>query len=82
VATARESRLTAGGKCTGEDDQKARQWLTTAAAVRGFTGFAVGRTTFWNPLVDYRAQKITRGTAVAQIAASYRAWVDLFEKAR
>jgi myo-inositol catabolism protein IolC len=65
-----------------EDDNKVRQWLTTAAAVPGFIGFAVGRTTFWDPLVDYRAQKITRETAVAQIAASYRAWVDLFEKAK
>jgi myo-inositol catabolism protein IolC len=66
----------------GEDDQKVRQWLTTAASVSGFTGFAVGRTTFWEPLVNYRAQKITRETAVSQIAASYRAWVDLFEKAK
>jgi hypothetical protein len=32
--------------------------------------------------VNYRAQKITRDTAVAQIVASYRAWVDLFEKAK
>jgi myo-inositol catabolism protein IolC len=66
----------------GEDDRKVRQWLTTAAAVPGFIGFAVGRTTFWDPLVDYRANKITRDTAVAQIAKSYRSWVDLFEKAR
>jgi myo-inositol catabolism protein IolC len=66
----------------GEDDQKVRQWLTTAAGVPGFTGFAVGRTTFWDPLVNYRAQKITRETAVAQIAASYRTWVDLFEGAK
>jgi myo-inositol catabolism protein IolC len=66
----------------GEDDQHVRQWLATAAAVRGFSGFAVGRTTFWNPLVDYRAQKITRDTAVAQIAASYREWVELFENAK
>ena len=66
----------------GEDDTKVRQWLATAAAVPGFIGFAVGRTTFWDPLVDYRADKITRDTAVAQIAASYRAWVDLFEKAK
>jgi 5-dehydro-2-deoxygluconokinase len=64
-----------------EDDSKVRQWLATAAAVPGFIGFAVGRTTFWDPLVDYRAEKITRGTAVAQIAESYSAWVDLFEKA-
>jgi 5-dehydro-2-deoxygluconokinase len=66
----------------GEDDQKVRQWLTTAAGVPGFIGFAVGRTTFWESLVDYRAHKITRDTAVAQIAASYREWVNLFEKAK
>jgi myo-inositol catabolism protein IolC len=66
----------------GEDDAKVRQWLTTAAAVPGFIGFAVGRTTFWDALVNYRAQKITRDNAVAQIAASYRAWVDLFEKTK
>src|SRR5262249_17606620 len=65
-----------------EDDEKVRQWLTTAAGVPGFIGFAVGRTTFWDPLVDYRANRITRDAAVAQIAASYRAWVDLFEKAK
>jgi 5-dehydro-2-deoxygluconokinase len=65
----------------GEDDQKVREWLLTAAGVRGFIGFAVGRTTFWDPLVDYRAQKITRETAVAKIAASYREWVDDFETA-
>src|SRR5271155_4931993 len=65
-----------------EDDNKVREWLTTAAAVPGFIGFAVGRTTFWNPLVDYLAQKITRDTAVAQIAASYRAWVNVFENAK
>ena len=65
----------------GEDDKKVRQWLTTAAGVPGFIGFAVGRTVFWDPLVNYRANKITRDAAVAQIAASYREWVDLFEKA-
>jgi 5-dehydro-2-deoxygluconokinase len=66
----------------GEDDKKVREWLATAAGVPGFIGFAVGRTTFWDPLVDYRAQKITRDTAVARIAASYRAWVDVFESAK
>ncbi len=66
----------------GEDDQQVRQWLTTAASVPGFIGFAVGRSTFWDSLIDYRANKITRDTAVAQIAASYRAWVDLFENAK
>jgi 5-dehydro-2-deoxygluconokinase len=66
----------------GEDDQKVRQWLTTAAGVPGFIGFAVGRTTFWDPLVNYRAGKVTRGAAVGQVAATYREWVDLFEDAK
>ena len=57
-----------------------RQWLTTAAGVPGFIGFAVGRTVFWDPLVQYRANKIPRDVAVAQIAASYRQWAVLFEK--
>jgi 5-dehydro-2-deoxygluconokinase len=64
-----------------ENEQHVRLWLTTAAGVPGFIGFAVGRTTFWDPLVNYRAGKITRETAVAQIAASFREWVDVFEKA-
>jgi 5-dehydro-2-deoxygluconokinase len=66
----------------GEDDNKVRQWLQTAAGVPGFIGFAVGRTTFWDPLVNYRARKVTREAAVDQIAASYREWVELFEKAK
>jgi 5-dehydro-2-deoxygluconokinase len=66
----------------GEDDKKVREWLITAAGVPGFIGFAVGRTTFWEPLVSWRAGKITRDAAVAEIARRYREFVDLFESAR
>jgi myo-inositol catabolism protein IolC len=63
----------------GEDDGKVREWLTTAAAVPGFIGFAVGRTSFWGPLVDWRAKKITRSAAVAEIARRYQEFVEIFE---
>lgn len=66
----------------GEDDKKVREWLTVAAAVPGFIGFAVGRTTFWDPLVDWRAHKITREAAAAEVARRYKEWVDIFEKAK
>jgi myo-inositol catabolism protein IolC len=66
----------------GENDQKVREWLTTAAAVAGFIGFAVGRTSFWGPLVDWRARKITREAAVAEITRRYVEFVNIFEKAR
>jgi myo-inositol catabolism protein IolC len=65
----------------GEDDQKVREWLATAASVPGFVGFAVGRTDFWQPLVDWRDKKISREAAVKQIASRYREFVDLFESA-
>jgi len=63
----------------GEDDGKVREWLATAAAVPGFIGFAVGRTSFWDPLVDWRAKTITRSAAVTEIARRYHAFVEIFE---
>ena len=42
----------------GEDDAKVHEWLAIAATVPGFIGFAVGRTDFWQPLVDWRAKKM------------------------
>ena len=65
----------------GEDDKKVREWLTTAAGVPGFIGFAVGRTDFWEPLVLWRDKTTTRKAAVAEVARRYREFVDTFEKA-
>jgi len=66
----------------GEDAKKVREWLSTAASVKGFIGFAVGRTDFWEPLVDYLAKKTTREAAVAEIARRYEEFVGIFERAR
>jgi 5-dehydro-2-deoxygluconokinase len=63
----------------GEDDAKVCQWLTTAASVPGFIGFAVGRTTFWEPSIALRDNRISRGQAVSDIARRYREFVDIFE---
>src|SRR5262249_21114812 len=42
----------------------------------------VGRTSFWGPLVNWRANKITRQEAVNKIAGRYREFVETFEVAR
>jgi 5-dehydro-2-deoxygluconokinase len=65
----------------GEDEAHVQTWLTTAAGVPGFIGFAVGRTTFWEPLIAWREQKISREAASAEIARRYRQWVEVFAKA-
>jgi 5-dehydro-2-deoxygluconokinase len=66
----------------GESEEHVKEWLTTAARVDGFIGFAVGRTDFWDPLVGWRAGKIAREAAMSAIAQRYREFVDLFEGAR
>ncbi|WP_460874379.1 2-deoxy-5-keto-D-gluconate 6-phosphate aldolase domain-containing protein [Paralcaligenes ginsengisoli] len=66
----------------GADESKVAAWLKTAATVPGFTGFAVGRTSFWDAVADYRAGKSNRHDARARIASRYSEWVHIFEQAR
>jgi len=62
----------------GEDEAKVESWLSTAAGVPGFIGFAVGRTTFWDALVGWRDGRTTREAAVAEVARRYSRWCQLF----
>jgi len=62
----------------GEDEAKVESWLSTAARVPGFIGFAVGRTTFWDALVGWRDGRMTREAAVAEVARRYTRWCGLF----
>jgi 5-dehydro-2-deoxygluconokinase len=63
----------------GSNEQKVVEWLRTAAGVPGFIGFAVGRTSFWEPLVEWRDGKLQRQQAVEKIAQRYLEWVKVFE---
>ncbi|MFZ0395162.1 MAG: DUF2090 domain-containing protein [Terracidiphilus sp.] len=85
VASARRNGRDAVGCIVlgrGENEEKVREWLTTAASVPGFIGFAVGRTDFWAPLSAWHAGKAARETAVAEIAQHYREFVSIFEISR
>jgi 5-dehydro-2-deoxygluconokinase len=66
----------------GENDQKVRERLMTAATVPGFVGFAASRTDFWEPIVEWLANRTSREGAVNQIARRYRNFVDIFEGLR
>jgi myo-inositol catabolism protein IolC len=85
VATARRDGRRAVGCIVlgrGADERKVEEWLTTAASVPGFIGFAVGRTTFWDPVADFLAKRATRQEAVLQIADKYRRWTAIFAQGR
>jgi myo-inositol catabolism protein IolC len=64
----------------GENEAKVLEWLGVAATVPGFIGFAVGRSSFLQPIVDLRAGKIDEDKASAQIAHKYLEWVDTFDR--
>jgi myo-inositol catabolism protein IolC len=85
VATARQGGRDEVGCIVlgrGADDAQVRRWLEAADGVAGYVGFAVGRTDFWQPLVDWRAGKIKRDAAVAQIAGRYREFAGVFDASR
>ncbi len=66
----------------GENAEKVKHWLQTAAKVPGLIGFAVGRTIFWEPLKAVKDGKMTREQASAAVAANYKGFCDLWQKAR
>ena len=66
----------------GAERDRVVRWLKTAASVPGFIGFAVGRTCFWQPLLDVEAKRISQEEAATHIAHHFEAWIHLFEEAR
>jgi myo-inositol catabolism protein IolC len=66
----------------GENAEKVKLWLTTAAKVPGLIGFAVGRTIFWEPLVGVKNGKWDKAQASKMVCDNYKGFCDLWQKAR
>jgi myo-inositol catabolism protein IolC len=66
----------------GVERERVVHWLQTAAQVPGFIGLAVGRTTFWRPLVEVEAKRVSKEEAATQIAHTFEEWIHLFEQAQ
>ena len=65
----------------GADDARVDHWLTQAAPVDGFVGFAIGRSIWWDPLKDYLEGGLEREKAADQIADNYLRFVSVYEAA-
>ncbi len=66
----------------GADDAKVDHWLTEAAPVDGFIGFAIGRSIWWDPLKAYVDGKIERAAGARKIAENYLRFVAVYERAK
>ncbi len=66
----------------GAGEEKVKEWLTVGATVGGVNGFAVGRTIFWDSLMDLNSGKIQRDEAVDVINKKFFDLYSIFKKAK
>lgn len=63
----------------GKSSEQIQARLKLAAPYKEIIGFAVGRTVFLDPLIEYRQKKISKNKAIAKIADSFLHLVRLWE---
>jgi myo-inositol catabolism protein IolC len=56
-------------------------WLAVAAGVDGFTGFAIGRSIWEQPLADQLAGTVSEAAAVDRIAGNYLHFCATYQNA-
>ena len=65
----------------GADDRAVERWVRTAAGVEGWTGFAIGRSIWWEPLRGYfddGENEAARDSAEAGIARTFTRYARVF----
>jgi len=62
----------------GENRALVEKWLKTGSKISGVIGFAVGRTIFWESLLEFTNGNISREQAVEQISENYKYFYEIF----
>lgn len=62
----------------GESKEKVEQWIKSGKDVKGVIGFAVGRTMFSQPLIDYKNNKIEKEQLIEAISNNFQNLYKLF----
>ena len=64
----------------GASDEKVDHWLTQAAPVQGFIGFAIGRSIWWDALKGF-LDGGDREASAEQIADNYLRFIKVYDEA-
>jgi myo-inositol catabolism protein IolC len=62
----------------GADEARVMHWLEQGAGVRGYIGFAIGRTLWWDDLNAYVAGHLQRQEAARRIGANYQRMIRAY----
>lgn len=63
----------------GADDTAVDTWLRAARGVVGYSGFAIGRSIWWDPLKAFVDGTMPREQAAVTIATNYRRFISVYE---
>jgi myo-inositol catabolism protein IolC len=63
----------------GETSEKVTEWINAGKLVPGVIGFAVGRTVFWESLVQLKNEEISKEQAIDQISDNFVKFITLFQ---
>jgi myo-inositol catabolism protein IolC len=62
----------------GAEEETVEKWISIAGKVKGIIGFAVGRTIFWEPLVQYKNNKIEKEKTIETICNNFLHFYRIF----
>ena len=62
----------------GDNKKHVEEWIKSGREVEGVIGFAIGRTVFLDPLIEFKDNKISREKAVEEISSNYKYFYELF----
>ncbi len=62
----------------GENEEKVNEWLKVGKNVVGIIGFAVGRTVFWQAILDFRSGAKSRDEVVSLISENFTNFYKIF----
>jgi 5-dehydro-2-deoxygluconokinase len=63
----------------GESAESVENWLKAGAKVEGVLGFAIGRTIFWDAIMNLKEGKITREEAIGKIGENYLHFYNIYK---
>ena len=65
----------------GADDAKVDHWLRMGAPVDGYSGFAIGRSIWWDGVEGWKDGTMERDAAVESIASNFGRFIDVYRDA-
>lgn len=62
----------------GADDAKVEHWLRTGAPIRGYNGFAIGRTIWSDEVKAWNEGELSHDDAATGIASNFEHFIDVY----